>query len=172
MISGYIEWWPEYKFPLIDWRACLVRSISPGTSCRSTSYWYCLSSFKTVVVVVVEVVVVVVFSCLEQKLIFRTCNYEDTLSLFKDLLLQNSSKKLVSPEWQSLKNWVWILNVDNYFESFELVYSLTSSYSLFPCMGRVLVWSAGILRLIIGVGILSVNILTSSGPLEISKKDF
>ena len=49
-------------------------------------------------VVVVEVVVVVVFSCLEQKLIFRTCNYEDTLSLFKDLLLQNSSKKLVSPE--------------------------------------------------------------------------
>ena len=49
-----------YKFPLIDWRACLVRSISPGTSCRSTSYWYCSSSFKTVVVVEVVVVEVVV----------------------------------------------------------------------------------------------------------------
>ena len=113
MISGYIEWWPEYRFPLIDWRACLVRSISPGTSCRSTSYWYCSSSFKTVVVVevvvvevvvvevvvvvvevvVVEVVVVVVFSCLEQKLIFWTCNYEDTLSLFKDFITSKQFEK-------------------------------------------------------------------------------
>ena len=53
MINGYIEWWPEFKFPLIDWRASLVRSISP---CRSISYWYSSSSFKTAVVV--ELVVV------------------------------------------------------------------------------------------------------------------
>ena len=57
MISGYIEWWPEYKFPLIDWRASLVRSISP---CRSISYWYSSSSFKTAVVVELVVVDVVV----------------------------------------------------------------------------------------------------------------
>ena len=57
MINGYIEWWPEYKFPLIDWRASLVRSISP---CRSISYWYSSSSFKTAVVVELVVVDIVV----------------------------------------------------------------------------------------------------------------
>ena len=57
MISGYIEWWPEYKFPLIDWRSSLVRSISP---CRSISYWYSSSSFKTAVVVEVVAADVVV----------------------------------------------------------------------------------------------------------------
>ena len=67
MKGWLIEWWPEYNFPLIDWRASLVRSISP---CRSI--WYSLSSFKTAGVAVVEVIIFnLVF---RRKYIFLTCN--------------------------------------------------------------------------------------------------
>ena len=116
MSRGYIEWWPEYKFPLIDWRACVVRSISPGTSCRSTSYWYFSPSHLSV----------------GRSWKFELEQVFKRLSGILKIYSYNQFKLTCFSRWQSLKNWLWTLNVKKYFESFELVCSLTSSNSLFP----------------------------------------